>query len=161
MEKRDLYDENKKLTGLSIYKDEEIPKNNYILIVVLISQNEENKFLIQKRSKIKDGLWAFTGGHPKSGESSLEGIYDEVKEELGIIINKPILFKEAKGSNTFCDLYYLKQNIDLNQIKLEDGEVEEVKYASTEEIEELYKQNQFKKGHYKMFKDCLEYLKTK
>ncbi len=55
MEKRDLYDENKKLTGLSIYKDEEIPKNNYILIVVLISQNEENKFLIQKRSKIKDG----------------------------------------------------------------------------------------------------------
>ena len=65
MEKRDLYDGNKKLTGLSIYKDEEIPKNNYILIVVLISQNEENKFLIQKRSKIKDGLWAFTGGHPK------------------------------------------------------------------------------------------------
>ena len=44
MEKRDLYDGNKKLTGLSIYKDEEIPKNNYILIVVLISQNEENKF---------------------------------------------------------------------------------------------------------------------
>ena len=80
MEKRDLYDGNKKLTGLSIYKDEEIPKNNYILIVVLISQNEENKFLIQKRSKIKDGLWAFTGGHPKSGESSLEGIYTEVKE---------------------------------------------------------------------------------
>lgn len=26
MEKRDLYDEKKKLTGLSIYKDEEIPK---------------------------------------------------------------------------------------------------------------------------------------
>lgn len=26
MEKRDLYDENKKLTGLSIYKDEEIQK---------------------------------------------------------------------------------------------------------------------------------------
>ena len=91
----------------------------------------------------------------------MEGIYKEVKEELGIIINKPILFKEAKGPNTFCDLYYLKQNIDLNQIKLEDGEVEEVKYASTEEIEELYKKNQFKKGHYKMFKDCLEYLKTK
>ena len=86
----------------------------------------------------------------------IKRINHAIQEEL-----MNILFKEAKGPNTFCDLYYLKQNIDLNQIKLEDGEVEEVKYASTEEIEELYKQNQFKKGHYKMFKDCLEYLKTK
>lgn len=158
MEKRDLYDVNKKLTGKTIFKDEEVPENYYILVVVLLLQNENNEFLIQKRSIAKGGEWAFTGGHPKSSESSLEGIYTEVKEELGININEPILFKEACGKNTFCDLYYLKQNIDLNDIKLLDGEVTEVKYATIEEIEKLYKEGKFKKSHYMMFKDCLEYL---
>ena len=42
MEKRDLYDENKKLTGKTIFKDEEIPENYYILVVVLLLQNEKN-----------------------------------------------------------------------------------------------------------------------
>lgn len=26
-------------------------------------------------------MWALTGGHPKAGESSLQGIIEEVKEE--------------------------------------------------------------------------------
>lgn len=30
MEKRDLYDVNKKLTGKTIFKDEEVPENYYI-----------------------------------------------------------------------------------------------------------------------------------
>ena len=75
MEKRDLYDENKKLTGKTIFKDEETPENYYILVVVLLLQNDKDEFLIQKRSPEKGGEWAFTGGHPKAGESSLEGMY--------------------------------------------------------------------------------------
>ena len=42
------------------------------------------------------------------------------KEELGIVAENPILFKSVKGKNVFCDLYYVKQDIDLN----EDGEVD-------------------------------------
>lgn len=161
MEKRDLYDENKKLTGKTIFKVEETPENYYILVVVLLLQNDKDEFLIQKRSPEKGGEWAFTGGHPKAGESSLEGMHTEVKEEIGIDINKPILFKEASGKNVFCDLYYIKQNVDLNDIKLTDGEVDDVKYASISEINKLYKEGKFKKGHYNMFLDCLDYLGVK
>lgn len=158
MEKRDLYDQNKKLTGLTIFKDEEIKEGYYILMVVAFIQNSEGKFLIQKRSESKGGEWAFTGGHPKAGESSLEGIKTEVKEELGIEIDNPILFKEASGKNTFCDLYYIKQDVDLNEIVVQEEEVSEVKFASIEEIDNLFDNGLFKKGHYMMFKDCLEYL---
>ena len=47
-------------------------------------QNSKGKFLRQKRSKIKNGKYATTGGHPKSGEDSIQGIISEVKEEYSI-----------------------------------------------------------------------------
>ncbi len=107
---------------------------------------------------IKGGKWATTGGYPKSGESSLEGIITEVKEELGITINNPILFKQAHGKDTICDLYYIRKNIDIENIKIQQEEVDNVKWASIEEIEHLMQNNKFNKGHYMMFKDCLNFL---
>lgn len=161
MEYRDLYDKNRTLTGEKILNTKEIPHDKFILVVVIFIQNTKGEFLIQKRSKKKDGLWATTGGHPKSGESSLDGIITEVKEELGIDIKNPILFKQATGKNTFCDLYYLKQDIHLEDIKLQKNEVDEIKWASINEINLLMEKSEFKKGHYIMLKDCLEYLQNK
>lgn len=161
MEKRDLYNENKELINKTIDKDEAIPEGSYILMVVAFIQNKNNEFLIQKRSQEKGGEWAFTGGHPKAGETSLEGMKTELKEELGLFIEDLTLFKEAKGKNTFCDLYYVKQDIDLNTITIQKEEVAEVKFATKKEIDEMLKSGIFKKGHYMMFQDCLKYLENK
>lgn len=158
MEKRDLYDINRNLIGKSIFKNEPIPENTYIMMVVIFIQNDNNEFLIQKRSIDKGGKWATTGGHPKSGESSLEGIITEVKEELGMTINNPILFKQAHGKDTICDLYYIRKNIDIENIKIQQEEVDNVKWASIEEIDYLMQNNEFNKGHYMMFKDCLNFI---
>ena len=161
MEKRDLYDINKNLIGKSIYKDDEIPNNTYILVVVIFIQNDNNEFLIQQRSMDKGGKWASTGGHPKSGENSLQGILTEVKEELGIEIESPTLFKTANGKDTICDLYYIKKNIAIDNIKFQKEEVSNVKWASIDEINTLMNNNEFNKGHYMMFRDCLEFLNQK
>ena len=88
MEKRDLYDKDKNLTGKTIYKNFPIPKGYYILVVLIFIQNSEGKFLIQKRSKLKNGKFATTGGHPKAGETSIEGAITEVQEEIGLDISK-------------------------------------------------------------------------
>ena len=87
MEKRALYDENKILTGEVISKGDPIPKGRYYLTVVVWIENSKGEFLIQKTVPEKHHMWATTGGHPKSGESSLDGIVQEVREELGLIIN--------------------------------------------------------------------------
>lgn len=158
METRDLYDINRNLIGKTIKKDDKIPDNTYIMMVVIFIQNNNNEFLIQKRSLDKGGKWATTGGHPKSGESSLQGIITEVKEELGIKINNPILFKQANGKNTICDLYYIKDDIDIAKITIQKEEVENIKWASIDEINNLMNNGEFNKGHYIMFKDCLEFL---
>jgi len=161
MEKRDLYDENKKITGKTILAGEYIPSGMRILIVVVIIENSLGQFLIQKRSQVKGGKWALTGGHPKSGETSLEGIKIEVHEELGIDIENPILFKTAKDEKSFCDLYYVKQDVNLDDVVLQTSEVSDAKYATKEEIDDLFNKGIFKKSHYMMFKDCIDYLNNK
>ena len=55
IEKRDLYDINRVLTGKTIFKGDSIPDNNYIVVVLVFIQNSDGKFLIQKRSKINIG----------------------------------------------------------------------------------------------------------
>lgn len=161
MEKRDLYDENKILTGETIYKGQEVPKGRYYITVVVFIQNDKNEFLIQKRVAKKDGKWATTGGHPVSGETSKQGIITEIKEELGInvIENNIILFKTLKTEDDFVDIYYLKENINIDKIKIQEDELEDVKWACKEEIEKIIENRQFSESHIEFFRDCLEFLK--
>ena len=163
MELRDLYDENKKLTGETIFKGQEVPKGRYYITVVIFIQNSKNEFLIQKRVQKKDGKWATTGGHPVSGETSKQGIITEIKEELGIdLLEENIeLFKTIKTEDDFIDIYYLKEDIDIKKIKIQKEEVEDVKWANIDEINELIKNEAFSESHTEFFELCLEYLKLK
>lgn len=160
MEIRDLYDENKKLTSETIYKGQNVPKGRYYITVVIFIQNDKNEFLLQRRAKKKDGKWATTGGHPVSGETSKQGIITEIKEELGINVNvKNIeLFKTLKTEDDFIDLYYLKENIDINKIKIQKEEVEDVKWVSIKEIQKMIQQGIFSKSHKTFFDECMKYL---
>ena len=131
MEKRDLYDKYRKLTGKTIYKGDAIPENCYIVVVLVYIQNSEGKFLIQKRSERKNGKYATTGGHPKSGETSLQGIISEVKEEIGLDLNPDDLQLYFSGisetSKVFWDDYYIKLDIpDISKLKLQSDEVDSV-----------------------------------
>lgn len=161
MEKRDLYNENKIKTGETIYKGEPVPKVRYYITVVVWIQNEKGEFLIQKRVQKKDGKWATTGGHPVSGESSKDGIITEIKEELGISINDKnlVLFKTIKTEDDFVDLYYLKENIDIEKVIIQKEEVEDVKWESIEKIKLLIKESLFSDSHTEFFEECLKFLK--
>ena len=139
MEKRDLYDENKQKTGEVIEKGQPIPNGRYYITVVVWMQNSEGKFLIQRTVPEKYHMWATTGGHPKSGESSLEGIVTEIKEELGLNVNPDELklFKTIKTEDDFVDLYYLKHDFNIEEITVQKEEVEDVKWVSIEESKNL------------------------
>lgn len=166
LEKRDLYDKNRNLTGETIYKGEDIPEGKYINVVLVFIQNSEGKFLIQKRSERKNGKFATTGGHPKTGESSIEGIITEVKEEIGIDLNKEDLHLYFGGRSdteqVFWDDYYAKIDIpDISKLQLQEEEVESVHWFSADEINELNKQDKFFMNHYEEFEVLLDWLKNK
>lgn len=155
MELRDLYDEFRNKTGKTIEKGEKVPKGYYYVTVVIFIENSNNEFLIQRRSKDKGFDYGTTGGHPKHGESSIEGIISEVKEEIGIDISKEEikLIKTIKTEDDFFDIYYVKKDIDLNDIKLQEEEVSEVIFMNKQEILKLIDEKKFHRGHDMLFKD--------
>ena len=166
MEKRDLYDERRNLTGETIFKEESIPDGKYIIVVLVFIQNSEGNFLIQKRSERKNGLYATTGGHPKSGESSLEGIITEVKEEIGLELdpNNIQLYFSGKSDEkrVFWDDYYIKMDVpDIKKLKLQEEEVATVEWFSEDEINKLIKENKFFKNHIEEFEKLIKWLENK
>ena len=164
MEKRDLYDINRNLTGETIFKGDEIPEGKYIIVVLVYIQNSKGQFLIQKRSKIKNGKLATTGGHAKSGESSVQGIISEVKEEIGLDLKEEDLRLYYSGKSdeerVFWDDYYIKMDVpDIQKLKLQEEEVESVCWLTVEQIRELKEKGEFWKNHYEEFEILLEWLK--
>lgn len=165
MEKRDLYDKYKNLTGKTIYKNFPIPKGYYILVVLIFIQNSEGKFLIQKRSKLKNGKFATTGGHPKAGETSIEGAITEVKEEIGLDISKQdikLFFSEKSDTaKVFCDDYYIKMDVPaIENLKLQKSEVDSIYWFSADEIKKLMQEGKFFASHYDDFEILLDWLKN-
>ncbi len=166
MEKRDLYDINRKLINKTIYKGEDIPEDAYIIVVLIYIQNSEGKFLIQKRSKRKNGLYATTGGHPKSGENSIQGIITEVEEEIGLKLNEKDLqlYYSGRSDNerVFFDDYYIKMDVkDINELALEADEVESVGWFTIDEIKDMMKNKKFFKNHYEEFEILLKWLEER
>lgn len=165
MEKRDLYNENRILTGKTIYKGELVPEGSYIVVVLIFIQNSKGEFLLQKRSKRKNGLWATTGGHPKSGEDSIQGILTEVKEEIGIDLNSNKIVKYYGGSSekerVFWDDYYIKMDIDdIEKLELQKEEVEKVDWFSIDEMKKMNEEGKFFRNHYEEFEVLMDWLKN-
>lgn len=161
MEKRDLYDENRVFMGKTIYKGEQVPDGCYCLMVMIFMENNDGRFLIQKRSKDKGGKWAMTGGHPKSGEDSMTGLLVEVEEELGLyLINEDVkLIKTKVGHGNICDVYYVKMNIDMDKVVCQKEEVDDIKLSSIDEIKQMINDGDFHKGHGQVFLSILDDIK--
>ena len=161
MEIWDILDSEGKQTGRTMVKGEEkVPEGFYHLGADVWLKNSANKILIQKRShqkKLSPNVWAMTGGSVIKGETSIETIEREAFEELGVQLN----IKDAKRltrfrtGNVWVDTYFLKQDIDLSQIIMQKEEVSEVKWATYEEIEEIYQNGQFIKNRWEFVKDII------
>lgn len=143
----DLYDENKNLTGEKLFREKGtkliVPKGRYSVVVLVFIENSKGEFLFQMTSKRKKNVWATTGGHVKSCQTSKEAIIEEIKEELGIDINEDEvkLFKTYKYDDAFKDVFYIKKDIDINSLTYEKDEVEYVKYLTKDEILDLINNN--------------------
>ena len=160
MEIRDLYDVNKNLTGKTFVKGEQVPKGYYYLIVAVILENSNGDFLIQKRVSRKGGKWALTAGHPKSGENSFMGLCSEASEELGIDISNdnPRLVDTWINNDQIFDIYYLRKDVNIGDIVIQEEEVDGVRYASLYEINKMHDKGEFHENHFILFSKCLEKL---
>lgn len=113
--------------------------------------NDKNEILLQYRcaeKKLYPNTWDCSfAGHIGAGESSIEAVLREGKEELGIdvdlekleyiLTNREEVKYEQIQSNEFVDIYILRQNINLDNIIFQKEEVSDAKYISLEEFFKL------------------------
>ena len=114
-------------------------------VVTIFIQNNNGKYLIQKRSQKKTGKYGITSGHINLNEESKQGAIREIKEELGLDIreNELKLFYNNKIDSNEYNLYFLKKDIDINKLTLQKEEVDEVKWCTEKEIQDLIENKQF------------------
>lgn len=142
METIDLYNKNKEKLGKTFVRHQDkLLENEYYLLEQAWILNDENKILLTRRSLNKSygGMWEATAGHVKSGETDLDGIQREVSEELGLNIKKND-FKFIKSlirKQAILDVWAVKKNVTLADIKLKDDEVMDAKFVSISEFKEM------------------------
>ena len=138
----DIYDMNKNKTGRIAERNAyNFQKGEYHIVVTGIIMNSKNEILISKRAKNKKfgGMWECNGGSILSGETSLEGILRELKEELGIKFTKKeaIFLKEIRRDKIppdFKELWLFRKDIKIEDITFPDGEAIEAKWVNIEEF---------------------------
>ena len=162
MELLDIYDDFGKTTGRVIRRGDKsvkLSKGEHIAVAVIFIENSKGEFLIQKTSKEKGGEFSSTGGHVNAGETPLESIKREVKEEIGISIDNDNIVELGYllYDMPLRYMFYLKKDVDINSVKTQKEEVESVKYMSIEEINKIIENKQRTESHAHILGKIVEY----
>ena len=113
--------------------------------------NNDNMILLQRRAFTKDvnpGMWSVSGGgHIDAGESPVVGTIRELEEEIGIkfkesdmkLLDIVKLPESLPGwiNNAFYYIYVVHTDKHVSYFSVQPEEVEEVKYFSLSEVENM------------------------
>ena len=136
MELWDILTAEGKPTGRTMVRGGNIIKSgDYHLVVHIWPLNDYGSILIQKRTKTKrlmPGVWAATGGAAIAGENSVTAAVRELGEELGIMVSPEDLklVKRIKRKNSFIDMWTVRANVRVPELKLQKSEVAEAKWVN-------------------------------
>ncbi len=162
-ELRDLYDINGNKTNLTYFKGDIIPKGYYPMVVMVVIRNSKGEFLMQKRTPNKGGDWGVTGGHPKSGETPIEGMITEIKEEIGLdFSNEEFILYDSGCDGIDCyKMYYVTKDINIDEITIQEEELSEVRWFTMEELKHMVETNELNENQIACFNKVCKYLENK
>ena len=151
MECLDLIDENGNLTG-EIASRKDVHKLGLLHHASGLIICGGGRILSQQRSFRKEknaGLWDMSAsGHVQSGQGLIESLLREVKEELDLDIKEEELkllgkfWRHEVHRSDFIEneldyIYILEKDVDINKIKVQKEEVEQVAWISFSKFKEM------------------------
>ena len=148
----DVYDSERNLTGRTHRRADLLPKGDYHLVVHVWLMNSRGEFLISKRAPNKGypNMWECTGGSAISGDDSVTAAVREVKEEIGLDVkpeNGGCIFT-ITGDDSICDIWLFKQDFNIDEVRLQENETTDAKYATAVEIQTMIDNGEFIAFHY-------------
>lgn len=142
-----IYDRERRDTGKLHSRGKPLPPDEYHIVVNAWLRNRNGDYLISRRSPQKtDALhWESTGGSILAGETSLQGAIREVKEELGIDIDPACGrlicsgIRQYESCPDILDVWLFDCDAPIESVMLQQEETCDAKYASAQEIAEMYR----------------------
>lgn len=150
MELLEVLNENGNSTGEILDKNRVHKEGKYHKEVAIILLNNKGELLLQKRASTKEiepNKWAWHGGHVIAGETSMEAIIRETKEELGITLseNQIELLAELKRdklpNRQYTIAYYSVCNLSVDDFNIQKEELSEVKWFSFKDFRDMIYSN--------------------
>jgi len=152
MEQWDLYDKNKNLLNIIHTRGDKMPNNCYHLVVHVWIKNSKGEYLISRRSPNKSTfplMWENVGGAVLAGETSLEAVVRETKEEVGIDLSKEnvkLLFTQVREHlNDIMDVYEYIYDGEVSLVNATTNEVCDLKFVTKKQIKDLFDEGEFVK----------------
>ena len=143
----DVYDENRNLTGKLHRRGDFLAEGEYHLVIHVWLMNSKGEILLTKRSPNKGypNMWETTGGSALAGDDSLTATLREIKEETGLTADpaRGTCIRNFKGNDSFVDVWLFRQDFELEEVVLQEGETCDKMYASAEKIKELSDRGMF------------------
>lgn len=149
METWDVYDKYRRKTGDTHERGFNMKEGDYHIVVHVWIVNSHGDFLIQKRQHDKKGwagMWdCAAAGSAILGDSSMDAAIRETKEEIGLDIKSKELepLFTVKFSRGFDDHWLVRKDVNLKDLALQQEEVEDVKWATIDEINQMVEDLEF------------------
>ena len=141
MELWDLYDENRIPLGRTHPRGEPLPEGTYHLAVIVVILNSHGEVLLTRRAKEKaacPGYWENTGGAARSGETPLQAIQRELREETGLVA-KPeeftLLLREDRRTDCHFDIFALTRDVKIEDIQFQPEETDAARWMPLKDWE--------------------------
>lgn len=146
----DIYDKNRNKTGRLAQRGvDKLKEGEYHIVVTAVILNSKNEILITQRADFKTYslMWECNGGSILAGETSLQGIIREVKEEVGVEFEEEdaVFLKTLERSCVpadFKDVWIFRKDIKDEEITLPDGEAVDFRWVTIDEFEDMFKSGQ-------------------
>ncbi len=146
MEFNDIYDRDRNLTGRVHRRGTSWKAGEYGMVVCVWVYDGHGKLLLTRRAPGKSfaGTWENSGGAVKAGEDSLSAIIRELQEEVGIRAKAEDLelLDSCTDGKTHYDHFCLRCNIPLEQVVLQPGETDGVKWVTFDQVHEMIRKKQ-------------------
>lgn len=141
MEKVNVYNRNRELMDV-VKERNKLDEGEYRISAHIWIINKANELLIQQRvgtTKKFPHMWSQTGGGVLVNESSKETVKRESKEELNLEIDEDETYYIGSyvRKKDIVDVWLVKKEIDIDKLKLEPSEVENVKLVTFEEFDNM------------------------
>ena len=141
MERNDIYDSQRRLTGRTHRRGTPWREGEFGLVVCVWVHDGHGHLLMTRRARGKSfaGTWENSGGAAKAGENSRQAIVRELYEETGIRAKAEDfeLLSTTKDRNMFYDHYCLCAPVPVEQVRLQPGETDGVRWVSFDQVHEM------------------------